>query len=115
MPRPVLRSGCAGESIVTHNTPSADATHVRVFYPFHPLHGYSLRVLRRPKRGDGAVSVIDAVGKRLKIPVWMLSPEAAHCKISTQADLSRESLLSLASLLKQRTASETDDTLSENV
>ena len=42
------------------------------------------------------MSVIDTVGKRLKIPVWMLSPEAAHSKISTQASLSRESLLSLA-------------------
>jgi hypothetical protein len=33
-----------GSAIVTHNTLSADATHVQVFYPFHPLHGYRLRV-----------------------------------------------------------------------
>ena len=62
-------------AIVTHNTLSAEVTHVQVFYPFHPLRGYSLRVLRKPKKGDGAVVVMDAVGKRLKIPVWMLSPD----------------------------------------
>ena len=59
-----------------HNTLSAKDTKVQVFYPFHPLHGASVQILRRPKRGDGAVSVIDRAGKRLKIPVWMLSPEA---------------------------------------
>src|SRR5262249_50277714 len=38
---------------------SADNTDVQVFYPFHPLHGVTLRILRRPKRGDGAVCVMD--------------------------------------------------------
>jgi cyanate lyase len=39
---------------------------VQVFYPFHPLYGSTLKILRRPKRGDGSVSVIDGSGKRLK-------------------------------------------------
>jgi len=55
--------------------------------------------VRRPKRGDGAVSVIDQTGRRLKIPVWMLSPEAAGTVISEQIHFSKEALLSLASLL----------------
>jgi len=55
--------------------------------------------VRRPKRGDGAVSVIDKSGRRLKIPIWMLSPEAAGTAISEQIHLSKEALLSLASLL----------------
>jgi hypothetical protein len=93
-------NGCADEPIVTHNTLSADVTHVQVFYPFHPLHGYSLRVLRKPKKGDGAVVVMDAVGKRLKIPVWMLSPEAARAEIATAAYLNGDSLLNLALLLQ---------------
>jgi hypothetical protein len=92
--------GC--HTTVAHNTLSGDATHVQVFYPFHPLHGYRLRVLRRPKQGDGAVLVMDAAGKRLKIPVWMLSPAAANIKTTQQALLSREALLSLTSLLSQR-------------
>jgi len=58
--------------------------------------------VRRPKRGDGAVSVIDQAGRRLKIPAWMLSPEAAGTVISEQIHLSKEALLSLVSLLSVR-------------
>ena len=97
--RRVRDSGDVGGAIVTHNTLSADVTHVQVFYPFHPLHGYSLRVLRKPKKGDGAVVVRDAVGKRLKIPMWMLYPEAARAEIARDAYLDSDSLLSLAVLL----------------
>jgi hypothetical protein len=86
-------------TIRAHNTLSTETTQVQVFYPFHPLHGVSLQVIRRPKRGDGAVSVLDVAGKRLKIPLWMLFPESAGIKTSDQAHLSKESLLSLASLL----------------
>ena len=51
-----------------HNTLSADNTNVQVFYPFHPLRGATLQILRSPKRGDGAVCVIDPAGRQLKIP-----------------------------------------------
>lgn len=71
-----------------------------MFYPFHPLHGYRLRVLRKPKKSDGAVAVVDPIGKRLKIPAWMLSPVAGSIEIALQAYLSRESLLSLVMLLE---------------
>jgi hypothetical protein len=56
------RSARVDAAIVAHNTLSAETTHAQVFYPFHPLHGYRLRVLRRPKREDGAVSVMDPAG-----------------------------------------------------
>jgi hypothetical protein len=92
-------NGHVGGDIVTHNTLSADVTHVEVFYPFHPLHGYRLRVLRKPKKSDGAVAVVDPIGKRLKIPAWMLSPVAGKAEITSHACLSRESLLSLVALL----------------
>ena len=82
-----------------HNTLSPDNTDVQVFYPFHPLHGATLRILRRPKRGDGAVCVMDPAGRRLKIPVWMLSRECAEIVISEQPHLGKEALLSLASLI----------------
>jgi hypothetical protein len=104
-------NGGGDDAIVTHNTLSADTTHVQVFYPYHPLHGYRLRVLRRPKRSDGAVSVLDAAGKRLKIPVWMLSPAAANVKATKQALLSLEALLNLTSLLIQPTATGMHDNL----
>jgi hypothetical protein len=82
-----------------HNTLSADITDVQVFYPFHPLHGVTLRILRRPERGDGAVCVMDPAGGRLKIPIWMLLPESAEITISQQPRLNEQALLSLASLI----------------
>lgn len=85
--------------IHAHNTLSTENTSVQVFYPFHPLNGVILQVIRRPKRGDGAVSVIDPTGRRLKIPVWMLSSDCAEIKIAERPHLSKEALLSLASLL----------------
>ena len=93
------RSECADDDTPAHNTLSAESTHVQVFYPFHPLHSATLQVIRRPKRSDGAVSVIDAAGARLKIPVWMLSPDCADIRITEQPHVSKEALLSLASLL----------------
>ena len=47
---------------------------------------------------------MDAVGKRLKIPVWMLSPEAARAEIARDAYLNSDSLLNLAQLLQGATS-----------
>ena len=68
-------------------------------------------MIRRPKRGDGAVSVLDPVGKRLKIPTWMLSEAAASVKMAEQALLSKEALFSLTSLLIQPTVTGIHDNL----
>ena len=75
---------------------------MQVLYPFHPLHGASLQLTRRPKRGDGAVTVLDTNGRQLKIPTWMLSAEAADATIAEQAYLSKHALQSLADLLTIR-------------
>lgn len=99
VPRPDRRNGHADDATRAHNTLSPETTHIRVLYPFHPLCGASLQVIRRPKRGNGAASVLDPTGRRLKIPLWMLSLDSAQMHISDQAHLSRESLLSLTSLL----------------
>ena len=105
-------SGCGHDDIRAHNTLSADCAEVQVFYPFHPLYGSILRILRKPKRGDGAVSVIDRGGRRLKIPVWMLLPDCTAIKISDEVHLSRESLLSLTLLLSPHAPEDRDhDTL----
>jgi len=87
----------ADDGTHAHNTLSAD--HVRVLYPFHPLHGATLQILRRPKREDGAVCVMDPAGRRLKVPVWMLLAECAEVKIWQQPHLGKNALLSLASLI----------------
>src|SRR6476620_10414381 len=97
--RPARSCARADGGTHAHNTLSADNTDVQVFYPFHPLHGVTLRILRRPKRGDGAVCVIDPAGRRLKIPIWMLLPECAEITISQRPRLGKQALLSLASLI----------------
>jgi hypothetical protein len=79
---------------------------VQVLYPFHPLHGSSLRLIRRPKRGDGTVTVLDTKGRRLKIPTWMLSAEVAETRIAEQAYLGKHALQSLADLLAIRLPTE---------
>ena len=93
------RNGHGDECTHTHSTLSAETTHVQVLYRFHPLYSSTVQIVRRPKRGDGAVSVIDPTGRRLKIPVWMLLPDSAKIKIAEQAYLNKEALLSLASLV----------------
>src|SRR5207245_8962244 len=89
------RNEYAGDGIRAHNTLSAETTHVQVFYPFHPLHGATLQIVREPKRGDGAVSIIDSTGRRLKIPVWMLVPDSAEIKLAERRRLSTEAPLSV--------------------
>ena len=42
---------------------------------------------------------MDPGGKRLKVPVWMLLPECAEITIAERPYLSKEALLSLASLI----------------
>ena len=107
------RNGHAGGGTRAHNTLSAEATNVQVFYPFHPLHGASLQLIRRPKRGDGAITVLDTHGRRLKIPTWMLSAEAADTGIAEQAYLSKHALQSLADLLAIRLS--TEDNIHDNL
>ena len=53
----------------------------------------------RPKTGDGAVTVVESNGSRLKIPVWMLSPDCADVDMEGEPHLGKEALLNLASLL----------------
>ena len=91
------------EHIRAHNTLFAESNEVRVFYPFHPLHGSTLQIVRRPKRGDGAVSVIDRGGKRLKIPVWMLMPDSTLSHPRSVGESQRDCLYSIVEFRSRRT------------
>ena len=90
---PLLREATAFYRMQLHRHSEA------VAYPFHPLHGATLQILRRPKRGDAAVCVIDPTGRRLKIPAWMLSRDSAEIQIGERPQLSKGALLSLAPLI----------------
>jgi hypothetical protein len=106
-----LARSCAHAGGGTHaqNTLSTETTEVQVYYPFHPLHGLTVQIQRRPKRGDGAAIVADRAGKRLKIPMWMLSPSSREIRLSEQAVLSKEALLSLSSVLAIQTQRDHDN------
>jgi len=71
-----------------------------VYYPFHPLNGLELDIVRKPRKGDGAATVADPEGIHLKIPVWMVSPQAAQIELSEKAEISARALLELVHLLE---------------
>jgi len=82
---------------------------VKVHYRFHPLHGQELEVACRPGRDAGLVTVIDPEGVRLKIPGWMLLPEAARHSLSSEAAISDRALLGLCDLIGIELVQETVD------
>jgi hypothetical protein len=82
-----------------HNTLSvAKRDVVVVHYPFHPLHGQQLQVFVSSRSQDGAVTVEDANQKRLKIPGWMVMPDAAGCHVNDTPTIHATALLQLAEL-----------------
>ena len=70
-----------------------------IYYPFHPLHGRELRVTSRPRNPMLPVTVVDEAGSVLRIPAWMLAPEAVHYQLAAQATLDAPTLRALAALL----------------
>jgi len=70
-----------------------------VCYLFHPLHGQELAVACRPRRENGCVTVIDPDGVQLKIPVWMLLPEAEWHGLAKEAAISGSALLRVCDVL----------------
>ena len=98
------RLTCAG-SIQHLADPKHFASFLRVLFRqdwvvyAKPAFGGPEQVIRKPKRGDGAVSVKGPTGKRLKIPAWMLTPDSSDVQIAEQPHLSMEALLSLTSLI----------------
>ncbi len=69
-----------------------------VHYPLHPLHGQELRVFVRSRSPDGTVTVEDTKQKRLKIPLWMVAPDAAELKVTDTPTLDVQALLQLVEL-----------------
>jgi hypothetical protein len=70
-----------------------------VYYPFHPLRGRELSVTSRPRHPELPVTVVDEAGFGLRIPAWMVAPEAAHYQLAEQATLDAQTLRALAALL----------------
>jgi hypothetical protein len=71
---------------------------VCVHYPFHPLHGRELPVFVSARSPDGAVTVEDEKQMRLKIPLWMVTPDAARFALQDTPTLDAGALLRLVEL-----------------
>ena len=99
LPRKQENAG-AGEDKDYHKTISSRIT---VYYPFHALHGCELELVCRPRKGGNAVTVVDPEGFRLKIPEWMVSPQAAQYRLSERAEISSAALFCIVNLLKSIT------------
>jgi hypothetical protein len=56
---------------------------------------------------------VDAAGKRLKIPTWMLLPDSASVQIVEQPHLNQEALLGLTTLLA--TLLDSKDSVNDNL
>ena len=73
---------------------------VTVHFPFHPLHKRCLDVVAWPRKAANAVAVQHPDGKTLKIPLWMLQPEATCFVLSEQPELAASGLLALVDLVQ---------------
>ena len=71
---------------------------VTVYYPFHPLVNHTLEVITWPRKPAYAVTVKHPDGNAVKIPLWMLQPDAAHFHLSGQIELSNSAISALVDL-----------------
>ena len=72
---------------------------VTVHYPFHPLHGRELPVIKWSQPSGQGVTVQHPDGKSLKIPSWMLDPGASRYHLADEVELAASALKALADLL----------------
>ena len=72
---------------------------VTVYYPFHPLVNHTLEGITWPRKPAHAVTVKHPDGNAVKIPLWMLQPDAASFHLSEQIELSANALSALVDLL----------------
>ena len=63
------------------------------------MQGRELRVTSRSRNPELPVTVVDETGTGLRLPAWMVAPEAAHYHLAEQATLDVQTLRALAALL----------------
>ncbi len=78
---------------------------VTVHYPCHPLANHCLKVIVWPRRLTTAVTVQHPDGSAVKVPLWMVRPEAAGFRLGEQAVLSSEALIAVVDLLAVHSSS----------
>jgi hypothetical protein len=87
---------------------SSNPTTVTIYYPFHPLVNHALEVITWPRKPAHAATLKHPDGNAVKIPLWMLQPDAAHFHLSEQIELSASALSALVDLLALHASTRVD-------
>jgi hypothetical protein len=87
---------CAGATNTIQNTIGPSIT---VHYPFHPLHGKSFDVAYCSRSHAGTVTVFGPGEKRLRLPLWMVSPEAEQFRPGEEPAVAVTALLRVCELV----------------
>ena len=72
---------------------------IRVHYPFHPLAGADLEVVRTSRHAHMPITVRGPDGIDLKIPRWMTEPATSEVALAAVATLAVEALRAVSALL----------------
>jgi hypothetical protein len=73
---------------------------VEIYYPFHPLFGKKLKVIRRAIVKDGTILVNAPKGFCKEIPSWMTQAECLEYHISNFPHISLKAILRSIELLE---------------
>ena len=87
---------CHGSAV--HHNPVC--LKVRVHYPFHPLYGLELEVLKNLSNESGTTLVNAPDNFCKQIPSWMLAEQAASYCLAISPSIEIQALLKAAGLLE---------------
>jgi hypothetical protein len=92
----LLCSRCHGNG--THQNPIG--SEIEINYPFHPLFGAKLKIVRNSMTKNGTIFVDSPKGFCKEIPMWMTEPECIDYHISEFPHINLRAILRAIELLE---------------
>ena len=81
---------------------TTDTRRVRIYYPFHPFAGHSLRIRERRKGPPATYTLETSGGECVNVPVWMTEESVAKLHLEDSPRLHVRKLLELAALIQEK-------------
>ena len=81
---------------------TTDTRRVRIYYPFHPLAGQSLRIRERRKGPPPTYTLEASSGECFNVPVWMTEESTAKLHLEDGPRLHVRKLLELVALIQEK-------------